>query len=41
MFRFWDNGYPTLPTISWEGHDEGDAHPNSEMLIVEYSSVFS
>jgi hypothetical protein len=29
IFRFWD-GNSTLPLIGWEGHDEGDTHPNSE-----------
>jgi hypothetical protein len=30
VFRFWDDGNSTLPLIRWEGHDEGDTHPNSE-----------
>ena len=28
--RYWDDGSSTLPTLVWEGHDEGDTHPNSD-----------
>ena len=28
--RFWDDGSSTLPLLGWEGHDEGDTHPNTE-----------
>ena len=30
VFRYWDDGSSTLPTLVWEGHDEGDTHPNSD-----------
>ena len=29
VWRFWDDGRKTVPTISWEGHDEGDMSPNA------------
>ena len=28
-WRFWDDGRKTMPTIAWEGHDEGDMNPNA------------
>jgi hypothetical protein len=27
--RYWDDGTKTMPAIGWEGHDEGDMHPNA------------
>jgi hypothetical protein len=30
VYRFWDDGSSTLPVIVWEGHAEGDAHPNAD-----------
>ena len=30
IFRFWDDGSATLPILGWEGHDEGDTHPNAD-----------
>ena len=30
IFRFWDDGNATLPFLGWEGHDEGDTHPNTD-----------
>ena len=30
VVRYWDDGSSTLPVVGWEGHDEGDAHPDSE-----------
>ena len=30
VIRYWDDGSATLPNLGWEGHDEGDTHPNSE-----------
>jgi len=30
IFRFWDEGTSTLPFLGWEGHDEGDTHPNTD-----------
>ena len=27
--RYWDDGRKTMPQIGWEGHDEGDTHPNA------------
>ena len=27
--RFWDDGRKSTPGIEWEGHDEGDMHPNA------------
>jgi hypothetical protein len=29
VFRFWDDGRKTFPYIGWEGHGEGDMHPNA------------
>ena len=29
--RYWDDGRKTMPTIAWEGHDEGDMSPNAAM----------
>ncbi len=29
IFRYWDDGRETAPTIGWEGHDEGDMSPNA------------
>ena len=28
-WRFWDSGRKTMPTIAWEGHDEGDMSSNA------------
>ena len=30
IFRYWDDGSPTLPVLGWEGHDEGDTSQNSD-----------
>ena len=30
VIRYWDDGSSTYPLLGWEGHDEGDASPNSE-----------
>ena len=30
VWRYWDNGSSTLPTLAWEGHDEGDTSPNAK-----------
>ena len=29
VWRYWDDGRPSMPGISWEGHDEGDLSPNA------------
>lgn len=29
VYRYWDDGRKISPTIGWEGHDEGDMHPNA------------
>ena len=29
MIRYWDDGRKTASRIGWEGHDEGDMHPNA------------
>ena len=29
VFRYWDDGRPSMPLIGWEGHDEGDLSPNA------------
>ena len=29
VVRYWDDGQKTMPTIGWEGHDEGDMSPNA------------
>ena len=29
VVRYWDDGRKTMPTIAWEGHDEGDLNPNA------------
>ena len=28
VWRYWDDGSPTLPVVGWEGHDKGDTSPN-------------
>ena len=30
VWRYWDDGTSTLQILGWEGHDEGDTHPNAE-----------
>ena len=30
VYRYWDDGSSTLPILGWEGHDEGDTHPNTD-----------
>ena len=30
VWRYWDDGSSTLPLLGWEGHDEGDTHPNAD-----------
>jgi len=30
VYRYWDDGSLTLPTLGWEGHDEGDTSPNTD-----------
>jgi hypothetical protein len=29
VFRYWDDGRKSSPTIVWEGHDEGDMSPDA------------
>ena len=29
VIRYWDDGRKTMPRIAWEGHNEGDMHPNA------------
>ena len=29
VHRYWDSGLKTMPTIAWQGHDEGDMSPNA------------
>jgi hypothetical protein len=29
VWRYWDDGSKTAPTIGWEGHDEGDMASNA------------
>jgi hypothetical protein len=29
VLRYWDHGRKTMPTIGWEGQDEGDTAPNA------------
>ena len=29
VWRYWDDGRPSMSEIGWEGHDEGDMSPNS------------
>jgi len=30
VFRFWDEGKPTITSIGWEGHDAGDTSLNAD-----------
>ena len=43
VHRFWDDGRKTMPTIMWEGHDEGDMNPNAATSslsgFVDYTRV--
>ena len=41
VFRYWDDGSSTLPILGWEGHDEGDTHPNSETSAFSGSGAFT
>ena len=41
VFRYWDDGSSTLPLLAWEGHDEGDTHPNSETSAFSGSGAFT
>ena len=29
VWRYWDDGRPSMPYNGWEGHDEGDLSPNA------------
>ena len=29
VHRYWDDGRKVMPQVAWEGHDEGDMHPNA------------
>ena len=29
VVRYWDDGRKKMPTMAWEGHDEGDMSPNA------------
>ena len=29
IIRYWDDGRKTMSRLAWEGHDEGDMHPNA------------
>ena len=39
--RYWDDGSSALPIVGWEGHDEGDTHPNAETSALSYSGTFT
>ena len=41
VHRYWDDGSSTLPVLSWEGHDEGDTHPNSDTSAFSGSGTFT
>mgnify|MGYP005683346815 CR=1 FL=1 len=41
FYRYWDDGSSTLPLLVWEGHDEGDTHPNSETSVWSSSGAFT
>jgi hypothetical protein len=36
IWRYWDDGLKTVPMIGWEGHDEGDMHPNAATSSVSH-----
>ena len=39
--RFWDDGNATLPRLGWEGHDEGDTHPNADTSAFSASGIYT
>ena len=41
VFRYWDDGSSTLPVLGWEGHDEGDTHPNTDTSAWSGSGTFT
>ena len=41
VFRYWDDGSLTLPFLGWEGHDEGDTHPNADTSAFSASGTFT
>ena len=41
IFRFWDDGSATLPILGWEGHDEGDTHPNADTSALSLSGTIT
>ena len=41
VVRYWDDGSKTMPEIAWEGHDEGDMHPNAATSSFSYFGDFT
>ena len=41
VFRYWDDGSLTLPFLGWEGHDEGDTHPNADTSAFSASDTLT
>merc|ERR1711865_973442 len=41
VYRYWDDGSSTLPIILWEGHDEGDTHPNTDTSAFSASGTLT
>ena len=39
--RFWDADSPTQQFIGWEGHDEGDTHPNTNTSVWSGSGIYT
>ena len=41
VFRYWDDGSSTQPLLGWEGHVEGDTHPNSDTSALSGSGTIA
>jgi len=39
--RYWDDGRKTMPSIGWEGHDEGDMSPDAATSSVSGFTEFT
>ena len=41
VFRWWDDGRKTMPSVSWETTDEGDKNPNAATSAWSASGTFT
>ena len=41
VYRYWDDGSSTLPILGWEGHDEGDTHPNTDTSAFSATGTYT